>query len=104
MVGKLRAADGLILPEVRHTIGQLALQPEDSAAATLAEQYARAIDQATCSACGATGDRLDQLGPKLLAVLESLGATPRARAAAGKTRGGGTGGKLAAVRAAARPA
>lgn len=100
--GQIRAADHLILPEVRHTIEKLTLLPEDSAAATLAERYAAAIDQAACPECGGQREALKDLGPKLLAALEQLGATPRARA--GAVKGGGAGGgKLAAIRS-ARPA
>lgn len=99
----VRDAEDLILPEVRHTIEQLDLQPEDSAAATLAERYAAAIDDAACAECGGQRDALEKLGPKLLTALEALGATPHARPAASR-RGGGAGvGKLAALRA-ARPA
>jgi hypothetical protein len=45
---------------------------DDLGAAELARTYARAIDN---------GGDLDKLGPLLLAVLESLGLTPKARAA-----------------------
>jgi hypothetical protein len=92
----LRSADELLLPTVQHTIANLTLRPEDSAAATLAERYAATID--------ANPEQLKDLGPRLLATLEALGATPRARAGAGKAAGGAGGGKLATVRAAARPA
>ena len=92
----LRDVDQLLLPQVQHTIGALDLTPADSAAATLAETYARAID--------ADPDQLDDLGPRLLACLVELGATPKARAAVSKTAGGAaSGGKLAQLRA-ARPA
>lgn len=92
----LRSADELLLPTVQHTIANLTLRPEDSAAATLAERYAATID--------ADPEQLKDLGPKLLATLEALGATPRARAAGRKPAGGGTGGtsKLAALREARR--
>lgn len=97
----LRDADELLLPQVKHTIQQLSasLRPEDSAAATLAEQYADAIDQTVCPECGSHREALDRLGPKLLTALESLGATPRARATAGRQEGG-SGGRLAQLRAA----
>jgi hypothetical protein len=97
----LRDADDLLLPAVHRTIAQLDLRPEDSAAATLAERYAETIDDTTCNECGSHADQLKELGPKLLTALESLGATPRARAAI--TKGGATGagqGKLGALRAA----
>lgn len=87
----LRDANDLLLPQVRHTIAQLELRPEDSAAATLAERYAAAID--------ADPEQLRDLGPKLLACLVELGATPRARATSGKGGASG-GGRLAQLRAA----
>lgn len=90
----LRDSDELLLPQVQHTISQLELRPEDSATATLAERYAAAID--------ADPEQLKDLGPRLLAALVELGATPKARATTGK--GGGAGGtsKLAALREARR--
>jgi hypothetical protein len=95
---KIRAADDLIAPAVHDAIGQLPLRPEDHAAATLAQTYATAIDDADNPQ-----HALDQLGPKLLAVLEQLGATPKARAQIMKgTSSGENPGKLAALRA-ARP-
>jgi hypothetical protein len=86
----LRDSNDLLLPQVQHTISQLQLRPEDSATATLAERYAAAID--------ADPDQLKELGPRLLACLVELGATPRARATTGK--GGAAGGttKLAQLR------
>jgi hypothetical protein len=84
----------LLLPTVQHTIANLTLRPEDSAAATLAERYAASID--------ADPEQLKDLGPRLLATLEALGATPHARAAVSK--GGATGGttKLDQLREARR--
>lgn len=64
---------------VDETLANLTLADCDTAAATLARQYAEGIDSA-----GDRGEALEKLGPKLLAVLESLGATPKARAAAMK--------------------
>ena len=90
-VPSLRDADDLLLPQVQHTIAQLELRPEDSAAATLAERYAAAID--------ADPEQLRDLGPRLLTCLVELGATPRARATAGKGGASG-GGRLAQLRAA----
>jgi hypothetical protein len=60
------------------------LEPEDVAMATLARAYARAVDRA-----GHSAEVLTDIGPKLFACLESLGLSPRARAAArkGGTRG-----------------
>lgn len=77
----LRPVDDLIRPAVNATIAALTLGDQDKAAVRLAERYADAIDN--------TEDRaevMEKLGPKLLAVLESLGATPAARA---RLRGGG---------------
>lgn len=46
------------------------LTPGDNAAAQLAIHYAAALD---------AGDDLTKIGPALLAALEALGMTPRAR-------------------------
>jgi hypothetical protein len=77
-MAKLRDADGLLLTAVATTIAELNLDDIDTAAVELAKHYAAAIDAGHCSECDADRD-LDLLGPKLLAVLESLGATPAAR-------------------------
>jgi hypothetical protein len=106
----LQDVKDLLAPTVRATLGSLALGDEDQAAAALAVEYAKQIDDAeaagkiaeraisTLLRDGDAEDRdhekyvyalaakveaatlLAQLGPKLLAVLESLGATPAARA------------------------
>ncbi|OLF07747.1 hypothetical protein BLA60_25800 [Actinophytocola xinjiangensis] len=60
----------------------------DAGAVKLAQRYAAVIDEAEVAQ-----DALNELGPKLLAVLESLGATPKGRAAltikgGGAARGG----------------
>jgi hypothetical protein len=68
----LRDAGELLAPAVAGTITALTLTAADAAAVKLAERYAAAID--------AGEDTLEKLGPKLLAALESLGATPQARA------------------------
>lgn len=75
--GRIRSASDLLLPAVQETIAKLVLTPEDTAAATLAEHYARTIDAASEEL---EADTLKELGPKLLGCLEALGATPRARA------------------------
>ncbi len=69
----LRSADDLLASVVDTSIRALTLQPEDAAVVRLARQYAAAID--------ADPDQLDALGPKLLAALNALGASP-----AGRTR------------------
>ncbi|QJY51226.1 terminase small subunit [Pseudonocardia broussonetiae] len=91
--------------QVRATIGHLKLQPEDAAMSALALQYAETIDGAAALAEEAAGlpydpdtvvmvSRLKQrveahvvmvdLGPKLQAALDALGATPKSRMLAGK--------------------
>lgn len=64
-----------LVTAVRKAVGALETAPVDQGAAQLAITYARAID---------AGGDLDKLGPQLLAVLEALGMTPRARAAVAK--------------------
>lgn len=71
----------MVAPAVADAVGALDLADEDVAVVRLAREYAAAID-------AAQGDVavLSDLGPKLLAVLKSLGATPKDRAGLG---GGG---------------
>ncbi|HEX6579207.1 MAG TPA: hypothetical protein VF082_12655 [Jiangellaceae bacterium] len=96
----LRPVDDLIAPDVAKTLAALtSLAPEDTAAVRLARRYAAAIDDAPADERVAA---LGTFGPKLLAVLEQLGATPKARAARKGEAPSGTG-RLAALRA-ARPA
>lgn len=102
----------LIGPSVVETLDCLALSATDQAAAQLARRYAAAIDAAAEIAAVAElvepedGDQakllqsllrrveaqevLGELGPKLLAVLDALGGSPKARAAL-RARGGGQG-------------
>jgi len=77
---RLQAVDHLLGPAVAETVAALATTLEDKAAVQLAKRYAAAIDEAEDRA-----EAMEKLGPKLLAVLESLGATPAARA---KLKGG----------------
>lgn len=92
---RIRDATTLIGPAVNQTLQQLDLADEDQAATQLAVRYATAIDEADDPT-----DTLNQLGPKLLAVLEQLGATPKARAQITKgTPAGGTN-RIAALHAA----
>jgi hypothetical protein len=105
-VGKLQSAADLLAPVVDEALSALVLGREDQAAAALARSYARQIDEALraeflarqaleetseedpmtrlyireLAAKVASKELLDRLGPKLLAVLESLGATPAGRA------------------------
>jgi hypothetical protein len=57
------------------TLKELDLGPEDKAGEALARRLATAIDQET------SGRTVAELGRAMLAVLESLGATPAARKA-----------------------
>lgn len=109
MVRRLRDADDLLAPAVATTITKLELTDVDAAAVRLAERYAATIDDATQIAAeladidysedtakrvAALAKRVDaqaviaELGPKLLACLEQLGATPAARS---RLKGGATG-------------
>ncbi|MGH3094817.1 MAG: terminase small subunit [Streptosporangiales bacterium] len=124
--GQLQSADGTISAALAETVPDLDVSGADSAAIRLAERYAKALDQA--SGMEASADRVlraverdgdedlaeqvsalrqrvtaqgivERVGPKLLDVLDSLGATPKGRARLPKqpTQGGGA---LAAVRSA----
>lgn len=74
-------ADGeLMLTAVKRTLAALELSTTDQAAMRLAEKYAEVIDSARDPAWA-----MRWIGPNLLNVLESLGATPAAR---GKTKNG----------------
>jgi hypothetical protein len=119
----LRSADELIFPEVEQSLADLGskLTKADKAVAQLARRYAATIDAAydiatDLDAVPADEDLagrvawlarkveaqtvLETLGPKLLACLEALGASPRARAAQSKGTGSGAGttSKLTALR------
>ncbi len=105
-------SEALVSPSVAESLAKLTLSETDQAAAQLARVYAAAIDDAfevaeqakLVEPRGEDDSRvlqgllrrveaqavLGELGPKLLAVLESLGASPRARAAL-RARGGGQG-------------
>jgi len=95
----IRDCDELLAPAVAETVAALTPAPADAAAVKLAQRYAAAIDNAIPSA-----EALEKLGPKLLAALESLGATPAARAKLreGKPASGGKPGGLTALREAHR--
>ncbi len=93
----LRDADKLLAPAVERTLGALQLTDADAALATLARSYAAAVD------ADPEGDALEALGPKLLAALQQLQATPAARSKV-KTGGGDRAGQgqLQALREARR--
>lgn len=84
-MGSLRDADELIAPAVEQTIDTLELQDADRAAVQLARRYAALIDEQTDPKLRAWA--LRWIGPLLLSALESLGATPAARA---RLKGGRT--------------
>lgn len=122
--GGVQSVDRLLAPAVDDSLAALDLDPVDAALAKVAEKYAREIDGAAAAAgqadrvlreidddpdlselVGALKAKLayrsalENLGPKLVAVLDALGATPKARASASK--GGAPRGpsKLATLRA-----
>jgi hypothetical protein len=96
--------DRKLEPAVAATLAELALDPADQAVSRLALHLARTIDRAEAIAAQARKipfepDSADEvkrlaarvsaqatasdLGPKLLAALDALGATPKARAQSG---------------------
>ncbi len=96
---RLRAVDDMLAPAVRATVEALNLGPEDTAAAQVALQLARVIDQAADQAWA-----YRWLAPHMLAALEALNATPMARARVkGPVKGPDRTNWLAELRA-ARPA
>jgi hypothetical protein len=80
MAAYLRNTDRLMFPAVVEAVAVLDLDPngKDAAAVKLAKLYAIAIDEASDAK---QANVLRWLGPELQKVLESLGATPAARAA-----------------------
>lgn len=89
-MAKLRPAEDTLAFAVAETLDTLALAPEDRGVAVLAALYATLIDELPAA--------LPDIGPKLLACLEALGASPRARAAISKGGPTGGSGKLARLR------
>lgn len=70
---------------VRRGLGGVRQQGRDRAAVVLALAYAAALDGVDpCDECGRGAGAVDvaKVGPQLLATLDALGLTPRARAAA----------------------
>jgi hypothetical protein len=102
-VGFLQVADRLIGPAVEESIAALDLDQVDAGAVQLARRYAALIDESDTPQLKAWA--LRWIGPLLLAALESLGATPtaRARLKGGKTPDAGPS-QLARLREARRTA
>lgn len=113
------ATPGDMEQAVRETLEKLEEQPEDAGIRALALRYARTIDDSQQLAKEAASlpydpdtavqvARLRQrveahtvmvdVGPKLLAALDALHATPKARAASTKPPAAGSASKLAALR------
>lgn len=94
----LQSADKLLAPAVATTVDALPLTDADTALAKLAERYAAMIDSSEDPA-----EALEAFGPKLLATLQALQATPAARSKI-TVRGGGNAGpnRLQALREARR--
>lgn len=106
MARQLRSVDDLLAPAIAETVANLDTAPEDAGAVRLAERYAAQIDEAATIAAELADISVDdendarqlhalskrveaqavlaELGPKLLTTLESLGATPKARAVVSK--------------------
>jgi hypothetical protein len=92
----VRDVSQLLYPAVQEAIAELGLLGSDAAAKKLAQQYARVIDSQNghCRGCDdddcprsqTSASAMRWLGPLLLQALESLGATPAARAAMTKGR------------------
>jgi hypothetical protein len=99
------ASLGDLAAAVAETLAAVPAQPEDAGVRALAARYARTIDEAaaladslaqlpydpdTAQQVARLRQRVEahivmvELGPKLLAALEALNASPRARAATGK--------------------
>lgn len=121
---RVRAVPAPAVPEkladkVRQTLGELKLQPEDVAVSALAVEYAQTVDNAaqladeaarlpydpdTAVQVARLKARVDahqvmvDVGPRLLAALDALGATPKARSVAGKPAPAGGKSKLTALR------
>lgn len=110
---------GGLAAKVQETLDTLELRPEDTALAALALEYGRTIDRAAIIAAQAAKIPFDpdsaeevarlrakvsahstmsDVGPKLLAALDALGATPKARAQSPKAQGKARGSALQAMR------
>lgn len=103
---------GSLAGSVRESLGHLELRPEDAGIARLAVEYAETMDRAAKLAADLADVPYDpdtaqmvarlrarveahavmaDLGPKLQAALDALGATPKSRAQVLKPTSGGTG-------------
>jgi hypothetical protein len=110
---------GKVAQSVAETLEKLDLQPEDVAIAQLSREYAATIDNAATLAKAAADLPYDpdtavmvarlktrveahvvvvEVGPKLLAALDALGATPKSRQLAGKPAPAGGKSALTALR------
>jgi len=76
-----RRTPGRVSKALTVALGGLTTTVVDGAVVELAKVYAAAIDAPPCSCDRCPTGDLAKLGPQLLAVLESLGMTPRGRAA-----------------------
>lgn len=113
---------GGLAEKVQATLDKLELRPEDAALAALALEYGRTIDRAAIIAAQASKIAFDpdsaeevarlrakvsahatmsDVGPKLLAALDALGATPKARAQSPKAPNKRAGSSLQAMRSGA---
>lgn len=97
---RLRPADVTVAASVSETVEALDLKPEDVTATRLAMKYAEAIDAAATLGMDTAAGALERFGPKLLACLVELGATPKARSAALRPSAPQTGSQLAKMRSA----
>ncbi len=74
---------------VDKALGATEHEAGDGAAGALVRLYAATIDDAASQGTPQAVETLRELGPKLLAALEALGMSPRARSAAMKGAPGG---------------
>lgn len=70
-----------LLDDVETALAVTPTEPRDGATVALVRYYAAAIDEGTRNGLTGAVDVLRELGPKLLAALEALQMSPRARAA-----------------------
>lgn len=88
---------------VQQSVGAMPwLKPSDAAAVDLALTYARTIDEVLENGTALEQTKALYLGPHLLNTLRALGGAPADRKALGEEEA--VGGKLAQLRAVAKPA